>query len=240
MPKLYSIPSDRPSLTQYLHRQWLDKHQKNRLCTKKIQVRLYACPKHYINSDFPIPSATVAGSTEVRIVDRRGDQNVPKWYLKATRWNPEDDISDLPLGPGYYVINPDMGKDDWIPVNFDFNALQWGLTYQQKSGNNFKIYWPAPSKYGLWIYGEERVWDRSQWGPIDGITDPEEGISFQFRSDVDNTPEPEPEDISIPTIDQAEKLDSAITVMVTEPSAWLRQVRARGDWLLSYDNVTRR
>ena len=72
----------------------------------------------------------VASSTQVRIVDQRGDQNVPKRYLKGARWNPEDDISDLPLGPGYYVINPDKDQDDWIPVDFDFDALQWGLTYK--------------------------------------------------------------------------------------------------------------
>ena len=152
----------------------------------------------------------VASSTKSRIVDQRGDQNIPKWYLKSTRWNLEDDISELPLGPGYYIINPDEGKDDWIPVDFDFNALWWGLMYQWKSDGKFEIYQPAPSKYGLWIYGEERIWDRSQWGPIDGTTDTEEGINFQFRSDVDNTPEPEPEDISVPTIDQVERLESTI------------------------------
>ena len=149
----------------------------------------------------------MASSTQVRIVDRRGDQNVPKRYLKAARWNPEDDISDLPLGPGYYVINPDSDKDDWIPVDFDFDVLQWGLTYQRNADSKFEIYQPAPSEYRLQIYGEERVWDRSQWGPLDGTTDPEECLSFRFGSD-DNTPEPE--DASVPTIDQAEKLDSAI------------------------------
>ena len=146
---------------------------------------------------------------QVRIVDRRGDQNIPKWYLKAARWNPEDDISELPLGSGYYVINPDNNKDNWIPVDVDFNALQWGLTYKKAVDNKFEVYWPAPTEYGLQIYGEERVWDWSQWGPIDGTTDPEEGISFWFGSD-DNTPEPESEDVSVPTVDQAEKLDSAI------------------------------
>ena len=147
---------------------------------------------------------------KVRIVDWRGDQNIPKWYLKSAKWNPDDDISELPLGPGYYIIKPDKGKDDWIPVDFDFDTLQWGLTYQQVSDNKFEIYWPAPSEYRLWIYREERIWDQSQWGPIDGTTDPEEGISFWFRSDVDNTPEPEPEDITLPTVDQAERLESTI------------------------------
>ena len=152
----------------------------------------------------------MASSTQVRIVDWRGDQNVPKRYLKGARWNPEDDISDLSLGPGYYVINPDSAKDDWVPVDFDFDALQWGLTYQRASDSRFEIYRPAPIDHGLRIYEEERTWDRSQWGPIDGTMDPEEGISFQFGSDNENTPEPEPEDVSIPTVNQAEKLESAI------------------------------
>ena len=120
----------------------------------------------------------VVSLTKVRIVDQRGDQNTPKRYLKGARWNPEDDISDLPLGPGYYVINLDNNKDDWIPVDFNFDALQWGLTYQRASDNKFEIYRPAPIDHGLQIYGEVRTWDRSQWGPIDGTTDPEEGISF--------------------------------------------------------------
>ena len=46
MPNLYTIPSDRPSLTQFLKWQWLDKCQKNRLRTRQHQVGLYAHPKH--------------------------------------------------------------------------------------------------------------------------------------------------------------------------------------------------
>ena len=150
----------------------------------------------------------MASSTKVRIVDRRGDQNIPKRYLKGARWNPKD-ISDLPLGPGYYIINPDNDKDDWIPVDFDFDALQWGLTYQQAADNKFEIYRPAPIDHGLRIYREERTWDRSQWGPIDRTTDPEEeGVTFRFGSD-NNTPEPE--DINIPSTDKEERAKSALT-----------------------------
>ena len=45
MPTLYTILSDGPSLTQHLKRQWLDKHQKNHLRTRKTQVRPYTHPK---------------------------------------------------------------------------------------------------------------------------------------------------------------------------------------------------
>ena len=151
----------------------------------------------------------MASSTKVRILDWRGDQNIPKRYLKGARWNPEDNISDLPLGPGYYVINPDPDKDDWIPIDFDFNALQWGLTYQRAADNKFEVYRPAPIDHGLRIYEEERTWDRSQWGPLDGTTDPEgeEVAPFRFGSD-NNTPEPE--DINIPSTDKEEKAESAL------------------------------
>ena len=45
MPILYTIPSDGPSLTLHLKRQWLDKHLKNRLRTRKLQVGPYARPE---------------------------------------------------------------------------------------------------------------------------------------------------------------------------------------------------
>ena len=77
------------------------------------------------NSDFPLTSATVATNTIRKVVERRGDRNVPKRYLKAAKWTPED---DLHCGEGYYVIDPDDDKDSWIPVDFDFEALQWGTT----------------------------------------------------------------------------------------------------------------
>ena len=41
MPTLYIIPSNGPSLTLYLKQQWLDKCQKNHLCTWKTQVGPY-------------------------------------------------------------------------------------------------------------------------------------------------------------------------------------------------------
>ena len=66
----------------------------------------------------------VASLTKSGIVDQRGDQNVPKRYLNSARWNPDDDLDELVLGSGYYIINTDEGKGAWIPVDFDFDALQ--------------------------------------------------------------------------------------------------------------------
>jgi hypothetical protein len=46
---------------------------------------------------------------------------MPKHYFKAAEW------ANKHYGPGYYVINY---KEEWITVDFDFDALQQGLTTQ--------------------------------------------------------------------------------------------------------------
>ena len=145
MPSTYTLPTDRPSLTQHLRQQYLEQRQKNHLRTKRALVEPYARPERNINSDFPLISATVATNTIRKVVERRGDRNVPKRYLKAAKWTPED---DLPCGEGYYVIDPDDNKDGWIPVDFDFEALQWGTT-RKKSTGQFEITRPAPVDHGL-------------------------------------------------------------------------------------------
>ena len=57
MPILYTIPSDGPSLTYHLHQQWLDKCQKNRLRTKKLQVGPYARPERNTESSLVVVHA---------------------------------------------------------------------------------------------------------------------------------------------------------------------------------------
>jgi hypothetical protein len=72
---------------------------------------------HNINSDSQSKVAT-----SVSIVKRRGEQNVPKRYLKDA-----EGYTDKYLGNGYYVADPD--KDDtFCAVDFSFDTLQWGLT----------------------------------------------------------------------------------------------------------------
>jgi hypothetical protein len=60
-------------------------------------------------------------ATSVIFVDRRGERNVPKRYLKDAEW-----YSDKYLGEGYYVADPDE-DDRFCAVDFNFDTLQWGL-----------------------------------------------------------------------------------------------------------------
>jgi hypothetical protein len=61
-------------------------------------------------------------ATSVSLVDRRGERNVPKRYLKDAEW-----YTDKYLGDGYYVADPD-DNNTFCTVNFSFDTLQWGLT----------------------------------------------------------------------------------------------------------------
>jgi hypothetical protein len=93
-------------------------------------------------------------ATSVSIVDRRGEQNIPKRYLKDAEW-----YTDKHLGSGYYVADPD-DPDTFCAVDFNFDTLQWGLT--EPIEDQYRITHPIPVRYGLRIFDEERQ-DRSCW-----------------------------------------------------------------------------
>ena len=67
---------------------------------------------------------------------------------------------------------------------FNFQALQWGLTYTEEE--HYVLERPAPIKCGLRIFDKERTPDRSRWGPLDGTPDEEENpeTTFKFGSDT--------------------------------------------------------
>jgi hypothetical protein len=127
-------------------------------------------------------------ATSVSIVERRGERNVPRRYLKDAEWH-----TDKYLGEGYYVADPDE-DDTFCTVDFSFDTLQWGLT--EPIEGQYQITHPIPVKYGLRIFDEERQ-DRSRWGPLDGSTNDEEPLAqtFKFGSNHWDTPDP---DITIP------------------------------------------
>jgi hypothetical protein len=79
--------------------------------------------------------------TSISIIDRRGEQNVPKRYLKDTEW-----CTDKHLGHGYYVADSD-DPNTFCAVDFNFDTLQWGLTEPIKG--RYQITRPIPVKYGL-------------------------------------------------------------------------------------------
>ena len=147
-----------------------------------------------INSDFTLAATTL------EYLDRRGEHNVPKRYLKDADW-----CEDGPLGAGYYIANPD-DPTVLIAVDFNFKFLQWGCTHTKK--DKFVLERPAPARYRLCIFNEERTQDRSRWGLIDGTQDEDEAPDpvFKFRSKAGaDTPDP---DIVIPR-SQKEEIDLA-------------------------------
>ena len=141
-------------------------------------------------------------------LERRGERNVPKRYLKNAEWTKRG-----PLGAGYYIGDPDDDSEEpnIIAVDFNFQALQWGLTYAEEE--HYILERPAPIKCGLRIYDEERTPDRSRWGPLDGAPDEEENpdTTFKFGSDTGgDTPDP---DIAIPLSRVAQEEESRLAAI---------------------------
>jgi hypothetical protein len=110
-------------LTERLRHQWL------RIQAQNCQLRQVSHSLDLAHVEPSVPSTRNINSdsqsnvaTSVSIVDRRGERNVPKRYLKDAEW-----YTDKYLGDGYYVADPD--KDDtFCAVDFSFDTLQWGLT----------------------------------------------------------------------------------------------------------------
>ena len=99
-----------------------------------------------------------------------------------------------------------------IPVNFNFKHLQWGCTHKKE--DRFALERPAPTRYRLRIFDEERTQDRSRWGPIDRTPDEEEqpDPGFKFGSEVGgDTPDP---DIVIPKSQEEENAIAAIAQLI--------------------------
>ena len=182
------------ALTKYLKAKSRTQRAKRLSHSLPTQVEQSIPLERNINSDFTLAATTL------KYLDRRGERNVPKRYLKEADWCKEG-----PLGTGYYVADPD-DPAILIPVDFNFKYLQWGCTLQKK--DKFILERPAPVRYGLHIFDEERTQDRSHWGPIDGTLDEEEvpDPQFKFGSEAGgDTPDP---DIVIP-VSQREETDIA-------------------------------
>jgi hypothetical protein len=71
-------------------------------------------------------------ATQVTIVERRGEQNIPKRYLKTAEWYTAD-APKAYQGAGYYISDPDE-PNDLIAVDFHFESLQWGITQSIPDG----------------------------------------------------------------------------------------------------------
>ena len=188
------------ALTEYLKQKLCHQRVKRLGCSPSAQVEQNIPLEHNINSDFTLAATTI------NYLDRRGERNVPKRYLKEADW-----CEDGPLGTGYYIANPD-DPSILIPVDFNFKYLQWGCTHKKK--DLFAVERPAPTRYRLRIFDEERTDDRSHWGPIDGTPDEEEILdpNFKFRSEAGgDTPDP---DIVIPRSSEEENTIAAIAQLI--------------------------
>ena len=167
------------ALTEYLKAKLHAQRAKCLSCSLSAQVEQDVPLEHNINSDFTLAATTLD------YLERRGECNVPKRYLKEADW-----CEDGTLGTGYYIADPD-DPTVLILVDFNFKHLQWGCTHPKK--DKFVLERPAPARYGLRIFDEERTQDRSCWGPIDRTPDKEEipDPQFKFGSEAGgDTPDP--------------------------------------------------
>ncbi|KAH9053358.1 hypothetical protein EDB87DRAFT_1690387 [Lactarius vividus] len=113
-------------------------------------------------------------------IDRRGECNVPKQYLKGAFWQTEQG------DPGYVVsYTCKDGTTGLIPVEFNFEHTCWTKLKWDALHYKLQVVRPAGSSLHLDILQSE-VTTRDQWGPIDG--EEEEPV----RSPTPETPAPSP------------------------------------------------
>ena len=182
------------ALTEYL------KQKLRAQCAKHLGHSLPAQVKQSVPLECNINSDFTLAATTLKYLDHRGERNVPKRYLKEADW-----CEDGTLGARYYIADPD-DPTILILVDFNFKHLQWGCTHTKK--DKFVLERPAPARYRLHIFDEERTQDRSRWGPLDRTPDKDEtpDPQFKFGSEAGgDTPDP---NIVIPR-SQKEEIDIA-------------------------------
>ena len=186
------------ALTKYLKDKLRKQRAKRLSHSLPTQAELNIPLECNINSDFTL------AATSIEYLDRRGERNIPKRYLKDADW-----CEDGPLGAGCYVADTD-DPSVLIAVDFNFKFLQWGCTHTKQ--DKFVLERPAPTRYGLCIFDEERTQDQSCWGPLDGTQEEDETPDpvFKFGSEAGgDTPDPnivipksQTEEINLATIAQ--------------------------------------
>ena len=120
-------------------------------------------------------------------LEHRGEQNVPKRYLKEAQWDVHNE-PDGTINLGYFAQDC---EGNYIAVDFDFNTLTWGTTHRSRN-RKYRLTIPAPIELGLRIVDEERV-PRSDWGEIDGrnhYNDTPDKQSDEEEIDSPHTPAP--------------------------------------------------
>ena len=116
-------------------------------------------------------------------LNRRGERNVPKKYLKAVVYSPEEQ--------GYFGYS----NGSYVTVEFDFTHCFWYIVkYDNQQSCWFTQSIPSP-ELGLEIPDSE-VTNRSEWGPID---DGKDDSDQSDQEDTKSEAHPESIDIKIPT-----------------------------------------
>ena len=118
-------------------------------------------------------------------LNRRGEHNVPKKYLKVALYTTAGEVQ------GYFVYY----KGSFIPVEFDFTHCFW-YTVKYDNQRSCWVSHKLPTEdYNLYIPDSE-VTDQSEWGPID---DGETDSNHSDNEDNKSEGQPESIDIKIPT-----------------------------------------
>ena len=90
-------------------------------------------------------------------IGRRGNRNVTKWYLKEATYTTVGDNT------GYFVNY----KGVYVPIEFYFINHFWYLVKDNKQRSSWVSNYHPTEDNGLNIQ-EDKVVDRSKWGPLDG------------------------------------------------------------------------
>ena len=113
-------------------------------------------------------------------INQRGERNIPKRYLQAAVYSPEEQ--------GYFAYH----KGSYIAVEFDFTHCFWYTVKYDNQESCWKTHSIPEEEIGLYIPDSEVV-DRSEWGPID------DGWESSDEDKTKSEVHPESIDIKIPT-----------------------------------------
>ena len=113
-------------------------------------------------------------------INQRGERNIPKRYLQAAVYSPEEQ--------GYFAYH----KGSYIAVEFDFTHCFWYTVKYDNQESCWKTFSIPEEEVGLYIPDSEVV-DRSEWGPID------DGRESSDEEETKSEAHPESMDIKIPT-----------------------------------------
>jgi hypothetical protein len=143
---------------------------------------------HNIKLNLILASRTDSFQQGSRLL-RRGEQTVPKRYIKSAHWLKVGDDE------GYFAVH----KGAYFPIEFNYKHCYWYCVKYSNIRSTWETLRVAPSEYFLDIQDDEVV-PRSDWGLLDADdpeTDNEEGPSYHFSEPTSESQLGGPEDIDV-------------------------------------------